>query len=133
MRMNIKPKILVADDEIAILHVISIKLKKAGFDIVGAANGVDAYKKAINELPDIIITDYLMPGLSGLELCSKLNHHAATASIPRIMLTSHSYDINSEKLKKAGIVKCLEKPFSPKALLEEIETLAESIYAIPTC
>ena len=131
--MNIKPKILVADDEIAILHVISIKLKKAGFDIISAANGVDAYQKAVEEEPDMIITDYLMPGLSGLELCSKLNHHESTSSIPRIMLTSHSYDISLEKLENAGIVKCLEKPFSPKALLEEVEGILEKVHAIPTC
>ena len=125
--MNLKPTVLIADDEIAILHVITIKLKKAGYKVIGASNGIEAYETAIRAIPDLIITDYNMPGLSGLELCSKLNHNILTKDIPAIMLTSHSFEISHEKLEQAGIVKCLEKPFSPKALLEEVEALTENL------
>ncbi|MCG8333805.1 MAG: response regulator [Proteobacteria bacterium] len=127
--MDIRPKILIADDEIAILHVISLKLKRAGYNVVTAINGLAAYEQALSELPDLIITDYHMPDLSGLELCSKLKYNAATKEIPVLMLTSHSFDISDEMLS-SGIVKCLDKPFSPTELLEEVETLTAKA-AIP--
>lgn len=128
--MNIKPTILIADDEIAILHVITIKLKKAGYNVLGASNGIEALDTAIKHKPDLIITDYNMPGLSGLELCSKIRHNSETKDIPAIMLTSHSFEISPGKLEKAGIVKCLEKPFSPKELLEAVELLTENLIPV---
>ena len=127
--MDIKQKVLVVDDEIAILHVIGLKLKRADFNVVTAINGLEAYNMAVKELPDIIITDYHMPDLSGLELCSKLKHNAATKDIPILMLTSHSFDI-SEQILSSGIIKCLDKPFSPTELLEEVVLLTEDA-AIP--
>ncbi len=128
--MNIKPKILIADDEVAILHVITIKLKKAGYTVVSASNGIEAYETAIKEQPDLIVTDYNMPGLSGLEVCCKLKHNILTKDIPTIMLTSHSFELSQDKLEKNGIVKCMDKPFSPRELLEEIDKLTENL--IPT-
>ena len=127
--MDIKQTILIADDEIAILHVIGLKLRRAGYNVITAINGLEAYNQAVSDLPDVIITDYHMPDLSGLELCSKLKHNIATREIPVLMLTSHSFDI-SDQILSSGIIKCLDKPFSPAELLEEVELLTEGA-AIP--
>jgi two-component system alkaline phosphatase synthesis response regulator PhoP len=114
-------KILVSDDEIHILHVISIKLRNNGYDVITAENGSTAYDLACEELPDIIVTDYQMPIMSGLEFVEKLRQNQATADIPVIMLTARSFAIEEETKLKLKISACLSKPFSPKELLRHVE------------
>src|SRR4051812_16095776 len=80
--------ILVADDESHILHVVSLKLRNAGFRVVTARDGLEAFEMAQQEHPDLVITDYHMPQLSGLELCQKLKLNPSTQDIPTIMLTA---------------------------------------------
>ncbi|RPI59235.1 MAG: response regulator, partial [Planctomycetaceae bacterium] len=65
-------KILVADDEAHILHVVSMKLKNAGYEIITAMDGEEAAELAKAELPDLVITDYQMPIMTGLEFCKSL-------------------------------------------------------------
>src|SRR5438874_11402246 len=83
--------ILVADDESHILHVVSLKLRNAGYRVVTARDGQEALELATIEKPDLLITDYHMPQLSGLELCQKLKQDPATRQIPTIMLTARGY------------------------------------------
>src|SRR5438132_1326418 len=86
MAMSTNPKtILVADDESHILHVVSMKLRNAGFRVVTARDGREAFEMALHEKPDLLITDYHMPEMSGLELCQKLKEEASTSNIPAIM------------------------------------------------
>jgi CheY-like chemotaxis protein len=120
-------KILVADDESHILHVVSLKLRNAGFDVVTASDGQEALELAITERPDLLITDYHMPQLSGLELCRKLKHDPITAKIPAIMLTARGYDLDLKDTQDSGILRMLSKPFSPRALLTTVnEVLLEA-------
>jgi two-component system, OmpR family, alkaline phosphatase synthesis response regulator PhoP len=120
-------KILVADDESHILHVVSLKLRNAGFDVLTAADGQEALELAISERPDLLITDYHMPQLSGLELCRKLKHDPITAKIPAIMLTARGYDLDLKDTQDSGILRMLSKPFSPRALLTTVnEVLLEA-------
>ena len=86
---NAARKVLVVDDEVHILHVVSLKLRNAGYDVVTAQDGSEALELAQMELPDLIITDYQMPHLSGLELCQRLKQIPATSKIPAVMLTAH--------------------------------------------
>jgi CheY-like chemotaxis protein len=120
-------KILVADDESHILHVVSLKLRNAGFDVLTASDGQEALELAISERPDLLITDYHMPQLSGLELCRKLKHDPITAKIPAIMLTARGYDLDLKDTQDSGILRMLSKPFSPRALLTTVnEVLLEA-------
>jgi CheY-like chemotaxis protein len=120
-------KILVADDESHILHVVSLKLRNAGFEVLTAADGQEALELAISERPDLLITDYHMPQLSGLELCRKLKHDPITAKIPAIMLTARGYDLDLKDTQDSGILRMLSKPFSPRALLTTVnEVLLEA-------
>jgi two-component system, OmpR family, alkaline phosphatase synthesis response regulator PhoP len=120
-------KILVADDESHILHVVSLKLRNAGFEVLTAADGQEALELAISEHPDLLITDYHMPQLSGLELCRKLKHDPITAKIPAIMLTARGYDLDLKDTQDSGILRMLSKPFSPRALLTTVnEVLLEA-------
>src|SRR6202050_2588929 len=86
-------KILVCDDESHILNVVSLKLRNAGFRVLTAEDGQEALEVAQQELPDLIITDYHMPRLSGLELCRRLKMAPATSRIPAIMLTARGYHL----------------------------------------
>ena len=123
-------KILVADDESHILNVVSLKLRNAGFEVVTAADGQEALELAQSEMPDLLITDYHMPQLSGLELCHKLQEDPATARIPAIMLTARGYQLEPKDTEKSGIRRMISKPFSPRQLLASVnEVLAEAAAA----
>ena len=126
MFMNSPKRILVADDESHILHVVSLKLTNAGYTVVTASDGQEAYEMASADRPDLLITDYHMPQLSGLELCQKLRAEPATAGIPTIMLTARGYALEPGDTERSGILRMMSKPFSPRQLLATVnEVLGE--------
>jgi len=113
--------ILVADDETHILHVVSLKLRNAGFIVITARDGQEALELVQQNKPDLIITDYHMPQLSGLELCQRLKQDPATTGIPAIMLTARGYHLEPADTEQSGILRMLSKPFSPRQLLTTVE------------
>jgi CheY-like chemotaxis protein len=117
--------ILVADDETHILHVVSLKLRNAGFLVITARDGQEALEMAQTEKPHLIITDYHMPQLSGLELCQRLKQDPATSSIPAIMLTARGYQLDPADTQQSGILCMLSKPFSPRQLLTTVNEVLE--------
>jgi len=122
--------ILVADDESHILHVVSLKLRNAGFNVFTAHDGTEALEIAQQQRPDLLITDYHMPGLSGLELCQQLKQDAGTAHIRAIMLTARGYHLEPHDTEKSGILRMISKPFSPRHLLSAVnEVLEEKVAA----
>lgn len=119
-------KVLVADDEIHIVQVVAIKLKNNGFDVITAENGTDALALALSEKPDILVTDFQMPGMTGLELIESLRKNPDTADMPVVMLTARGFAIEEEQKNQLKISVCLSKPFSPRELLQHVqEALAE--------
>jgi two-component system, OmpR family, alkaline phosphatase synthesis response regulator PhoP len=117
--------ILVADDESHILHVVSLKLRNAGFRVLTARDGQEALEMAQQNHPDLLITDYHMPQLSGLELCQRLKQDPKTTNIPAIMLTARGYHLEPHDTEQSGILRMLSKPFSPRHLLTTVnEVLA---------
>jgi two-component system alkaline phosphatase synthesis response regulator PhoP len=117
--------ILVADDESHILNVVSLKLRNAGFRVVTARDGQEAFEMALAEKPDLLITDYHMPQLSGIELCQKLKQDPATSAIPAIMLTARGYQLEPSDTEQSGILRMLSKPFSPRQLLTTVNEVLE--------
>ena len=116
-------KILIADDEIHIIHVVAIKLRNNGYDVVSANNGAEAYELACTEKPDIIVTDYQMPLMTGIEVIQRLRGNAETKEVPVILLTARSFAISTEQQEALGVASCLSKPFSPKELLKTIQDI----------
>ena len=116
-------KVLVVDDEIHIVHVVAIKLRNNGFNVITAENGAQAFERACEDNPDIIVTDCQMPVMTGLELIEKLRKNEGTKEIPVIMLTARSFAIEQEQKEQLQISECLSKPFSPKELLRSIEDI----------
>ncbi len=113
--------ILVADDESHILHVVSLKLRNAGYRVLTASDGQEALELAVQEQPDLLITDYHMPQLSGLELCRRLKQDASIRPIPAIMLTARGYHLEPQDTEESGILQLISKPFSPRHLLVAVE------------
>lgn len=125
-----KRKALVVDDEFHIVQVVSIKLKNNGFDVVTAENGRDGYELAAQMLPDIIISDYQMPVMSGVEMIAKLRENPETAHIPVIMLTARGFSIEDGLQEQLGVSSCLDKPFSPREVLQTIEEILNQDAAV---
>ena len=116
-------KVLVVDDEVHIVHVVAIKLRNNGYEPIVAGNGEEAYELACRENPDIIIADYMMPVMNGLELIEKLRANDHTKNIPVILLTARSFAIDDSRQQQLRISQCVTKPFSPKELLRTIEDI----------
>ncbi|MFH1371707.1 MAG: response regulator [Planctomycetota bacterium] len=116
-------KVLVVDDEVHIVHVVAIKLRNNGYEPIAASNGREAYELAVSENPDIIIADYMMPVMSGLELLEKLRDNEQTKDIPFILLTARNFAIDDIRQQQLKVSQCITKPFSPKELLRTIEDI----------
>ena len=114
-------RVLVVDDEIHIVHVVAIKLRNNGYEVITADNGAEAFELASKERPDIIVTDFQMPVMTGVELVQKLRENEETRDIPVIMLTARSFAVSQEQQEELQIAGCLSKPFSPRELLGHIE------------
>ena len=129
---NPEKTILVADDESHILNVVSLKLRNAGYRVLTANDGQEALDLAQQERPDLLITDYHMPLLSGLELCRRLKQDPATTAIPAIMLTARGYHLEPQDTQDSAIRRMLSKPFSPRHLLQTVNEVLEQAAGCPT-
>jgi CheY-like chemotaxis protein len=116
-------KILVADDEIHIIHVVAIKLRNNGYEVLSASNGAEAYDLACTEKPDIVVTDYQMPLMTGIELIEKMRASDDMKDIPVVLLTARSFAVTNEQQETLGVSACLSKPFSPKELLKILQDI----------
>ena len=116
-------KVLVVDDEIHIVHVVAIKLRNNGYEVISAENGAEGFELACKKKPDIIVTDFQMPVMTGLELVEKLRQNEQTRDIPVIMLTARGFAVEDSTKSELQISEFLSKPFSPKELLRSIDDI----------
>ncbi|MCZ6836423.1 MAG: response regulator [Planctomycetota bacterium] len=123
MTNRIQHRILIVDDETHILQVLSLKLRNAGYEVQTAMDGEEALELVNNNPPHLIITDYQMPILTGLELCQKLAAQEETALIPILMLTARGYSLSDNDLEIGNIKHVVHKPFSPRAILAMVEAM----------
>ncbi|MFN3967050.1 MAG: response regulator, partial [Endomicrobiia bacterium] len=116
-------KILIADDDIEIQELLTFTLQKEGYEVITASDGEEAIKKTIEEKPDLVILDVILPRLSGYEVCEKLRENPSTSLIPIIMLTSLTHAKDRIAGIKLGADEYLSKPFEPYELVARIEGL----------
>ncbi|MFH1458538.1 MAG: response regulator [Candidatus Omnitrophota bacterium] len=114
-------KILYADDDVEIQGLIKDILNKEGYDITIAKDGQEALNLAKSEKFDLIILDFLMPGLTGNEVCAGLKKDTETKHIPVIMVTAYSNE--KEKALAAGAVDFINKPIEKTDLLLRIRSV----------
>lgn len=115
------PLILAVDDSPSMRKMVSFTLTGAGYQVVEAVDGVDAYEKAQAQSFDLVLTDQNMPRLDGLGLTRKLRDHPQFKTIPILMLTTESSDLMKQAGRAAGATGWLVKPFDPARLLEVIK------------
>ncbi|MBC7352996.1 MAG: response regulator [Thermogutta sp.] len=119
--------ILLCDDELPILRAVEFKLKKVGFSVKLAQNGEIAWAMIQEAAPDLIVSDYQMPILDGLELAKRVRENRETQHIPFILLTGKGFELDQEDLRsRLGITRVLSKPFSPRELVEEATKILQS-------
>ena len=116
-------KVLIADDEQDILDILKFNLEAEGFTVETANNGVVAIEKAKTFLPDLIILDVMMPGKTGIEVCSALRLIPAFKSTLIIFLTAMNDDTAEVKGLEIGADDYLKKPIRPKVLMSKINSL----------
>ncbi len=114
-------KVLVVDDEPFILMMIEDKLKTAKIDVVTVRESRRALEHIRKERPDVVILDWMMPGLSGIDLCRLIKADPDIRDIPIFMLTAKGQDADEEKGMQCGVSRYITKPFSPKSLLEMVQ------------
>ena len=115
--------ILIVEDEKDILDLVGFNLEQEGFEILKATDGSTALKLAQKKLPDLIILDLMLPKLSGIEVCKILKKDEKTASIPIIMLTAKTDEIDRVLGFELGADDYVTKPFSPRELVLRVKAI----------
>lgn len=113
-------KVMIVDDEPFILMMVEDKLKRAGLEVIALRESVTALQVARAEKPDLIIMDWMMPEVSGIEVCKQIKADEQLKSIPLFMLTAKGQEEDERLGLSAGADRFITKPFSPKALLEQV-------------
>jgi two-component system phosphate regulon response regulator PhoB len=115
--------ILIVEDEESILELIAINLHQAGFNPIRSLNAEYAENLIREALPDLIILDWMLPGMSGVEFTKRVRGNPNTKNIPIIMLTAKSDESNKLKGLDTGADDYMTKPFSPKELIARIKAV----------
>ena len=115
--------ILIVEDEESILELIAINLHQAGFNPIRSLNAEYAETLIREALPDLIILDWMLPGMSGVEFAKRVRGNPNTKNIPIIMLTAKSDESNKLKGLDTGADDYMTKPFSPKELIARIKAV----------
>jgi CheY-like chemotaxis protein len=115
--------VLVVDDYLDALDVWDVYLRAEGFNVLTASDGHQALAMAAAELPDLIVMDLELPGLSGIEIARQLRSRPSTRLTPLIAATGHSHGAQLERARQAGFDVILVKPCDPSTLLAEIRRL----------
>jgi two-component system alkaline phosphatase synthesis response regulator PhoP len=112
--------ILVVDDEPDIVELLTFNLKAEGYDVISAANGLEALNLARAALPDLIVLDLMLPELDGVAVCEILHRLPSTAPIPVIMLTAWKTELARIIGLGTGAEDFITKPFSPRDLVSRV-------------
>lgn len=116
-------RVLLADDEAHVTHLVERRLCESGYSVRVARDGEEAWAIAQEWSPQLVVTDLQMPYMNGLELSRLLRTLPETRSIPIVMLTARGYGVTSAEREEAGLVNLLPKPFSVRKLVAMIDEL----------
>ena len=115
--------VLIVEDEPEIREMLNFSLTRAGFTVIEAATGEMALQRLDTDLPEILIVDWMLPGMSGVELAKRIRRDELTSALPLLMLTARSEETDVLKSFESGIDDYMSKPFSPKELVARIKAL----------
>lgn len=118
-----KPVVLIVEDEPAIRDMVTVTLELAGFQCVSAANTQDGFVAVIDNKPDLVLLDWMLPGGTGIEFARRLRRDPITTSIPIIMLSAKASEDNKVQGLSEGVDDYVTKPFSPRELVARINAV----------
>jgi two-component system phosphate regulon response regulator PhoB len=127
-----KPLVLVVEDEAALATMLRYNLEKQGFRVEEAADGQEALTRIAEAQPDLVLLDWMLPVMSGIEVCRQIRRRADTRDLPVIMVTARTEDQDAVRGLNTGADDYITKPFSMDALLARMRALLRRSNAVPT-
>lgn len=121
--MSASKSVLIVDDEAPIREMIAVALEMAGYNCLEAENANEAHSLIVDDKPDMVLLDWMMPGASGIEFARRLRKDETTADIPIIMLTAKGDEEYKIKGLEAGVDDYITKPFSPRELVARLKAV----------
>ena len=116
-------KILIIEDEEAIREMVCLALDQAGFECVQAADAGEAQRQILAGVPDLILLDWMLPGMSGIDYARRLRQEKLTQAVPVVMLTARTQEEDKVRGLDTGADDYITKPFSPRELIARIKAL----------
>lgn len=124
---TLKPRVLIVEDETALVELLRYNLEQSGFKVDVAYDGEEALRAVHEDVPDLILLDWMLPLMSGIEVCRQLRRQTATANVPIIMLTARGEEGDRVRGLDAGADDYVPKPFSPTELVARIRAVLRRI------
>ena len=125
--MTLKPTVLVAEDESALVTLLRYNLEREGYRVLDTQDGEEALLIASEEKPDVILLDWMMPQLSGIEVCRRLRQRQETRNVPILMLTARGEETDRIRGLDTGADDYITKPFSMTELLARLRAVMRRI------
>lgn len=116
-------KVLIVDDDPDMVFITRTFLSKEGYEVAHADDGVQGLQRILEEAPDVVVLDVMMPGIDGFEVCERIKQGERGASLPIIMLSAKTGEADIERGFACGADEYITKPFDPAQLLESISRL----------
>jgi CheY-like chemotaxis protein len=110
------PRVLIVEDDTSLRRLLEMRLSVDGYVTRSAGDGVEALEVLASWVPDVTVTDVMMPRLSGLSLCRELRRDPRTATMPVILLTARCFDSDMQQVIDLGGITFMNKPFDARAL-----------------
>ncbi len=124
-------KILITDDDPVIIELLQVNLEFEGYDVITAADGLEAVERAARDTPDLVILDIMMPRMDGWTARAEMLKDPRTAEIPVIFLSARAQQADLRKGYESGVAAYVTKPFEPVELLDLIEQILAGSYSRP--
>jgi twitching motility two-component system response regulator PilH len=124
MSTTLMGTILIVEDTLSEMELMTHYLRESGYSVISAVSAKEALNLAIEQKPDVIVTDIVMPGMSGFELCRNLKKNPATEKVPVVICTSKNQEIDRLWGMKQGADAYITKPFTREQLVRAIKSVA---------
>ncbi|MDX1580940.1 MAG: phosphate regulon transcriptional regulator PhoB [Alphaproteobacteria bacterium] len=122
-----KPAILLIEDDLSLVELVRYNLEREGFEVLHAVDGEEGLAVADEETPDLIILDWMIPHVPGIEVCRRLRKSSKTANIPVIMLTARTEEADRIRGLDTGADDYITKPYSPRELVARINAVLRRV------
>jgi two-component system phosphate regulon response regulator PhoB len=126
-----KPLVLIVEDEAAIVTMLRYNLEKQGFRVDEASDGQEALTRIAEAQPDLVLLDWMLPSMSGIEVCRQIRRRPATRDLPVIMVTARTEDQDAVRGLNTGADDYITKPFNMDALLARVRALLRRSNGVP--